>query len=184
MLMKKIAFIMFTFFLLAVLTGTTTAQLDPEYAKALKYYNSGNFEEAVRLFKGYVEKKPEATAYYRIGYALYKLGRHDEAAKYFENAYLINPDFSPVLLEKQPVQQIKPEGPKVLGVAEEPEIAEVVPEEPVAKKEEIVLKEEPLKEAQPEVPQVPEPATEEPVVQKEDLATYAPKPGQKGDFVS
>jgi len=97
--MKKIAFITAMFFL-TVLIGTALAQVDSEYAAALKYYNSGKYEEAVKRFKEYVKKNPMASAYYRIGYALYELGKHKEAHKYFEEAYFVDPEFSPVLISK------------------------------------------------------------------------------------
>jgi hypothetical protein len=96
--MKKFAFIFIMFFaLFVVVSDTIIANTDTEYDKALKYYNSGKYKEAVTLFKEYVKKNPKPSAYYRIGYALYELGKYDEATEYFKEAYLVDPTFSPEL---------------------------------------------------------------------------------------
>jgi len=95
-IMKKIAFFIFMFFTLFTISDNILANTDSEYDTALQYYDSGQYEEAVRLFKDYVKKRPDPAAYYRIAYALYKLGRYDEATKYFKDAYLVDPLFSPV----------------------------------------------------------------------------------------
>jgi hypothetical protein len=102
-IMKKIAFIVImSFVLLAVsdtiLAKTDTAKTDSDYDNALKYYNSKKYKEAVRIFKEYIKKKPDPSAYYRIGYALYELRKYDEATEYFKAAYLIDPTFSPELI--------------------------------------------------------------------------------------
>lgn len=159
--MKKTTFIIAMFFMLIILSGTALTEVDTEYDTALKYYNSGKYEEAVEYFKGYVQETPDASAYYRIGYALYKLGKHNEAHKYFDDAYLIDPNFSPgPFLKEKPVEGVQPEAPQVPAVA---------PEEPVIQKEEITLKEQPVEEIQPGVLQVPAVVPEEPVVQKEEI---------------
>ncbi|MEW6108279.1 MAG: tetratricopeptide repeat protein [Nitrospirota bacterium] len=104
--MKKVALVITMFLVLFVLTVSTFANTDPEYDKALKYYYSGKYKEAVTLLKEYVKKHPEPEAYYRIGYALYELGRYDEANEYFKEAYLIDPMFSPEIAAPA---QISPE---------------------------------------------------------------------------
>lgn len=83
----------FAFF---VITNSISAEIDAGYEKALKYYNSGKYQEAVDLLKNYIQTKPEPSAYYRIGYALYKLRNFSEADEYFKMTYLIDPMFSPV----------------------------------------------------------------------------------------
>ncbi len=113
--MKKIAFIVImSFVLLAVsdtiLAKTDTAKTDTDYDNALKYYNSKKYKEAVRIFQEYIKKKPDPSAYYRIGYALYELRKYDEATEYFKAAYLIDPTFSPELIgytQKYPEGKIK-----------------------------------------------------------------------------
>jgi TolA-binding protein len=93
--MKKIIFLI-TVISLLVWTIPTGAQTNSEYKRGLKYYFSGNFKEAAKVFKEYIKEKPTASAYYLLGYSLYELGRHKEAYKYFKEAYLINPEFTPI----------------------------------------------------------------------------------------
>lgn len=81
---------------------------DDAYAKGLRAYFKKDYAAAVEYLKEYVARTPEAKAYYFLGYAQYELkrktgnsrGRKDfwadtEAAKYFREAYLIDPEFSP-----------------------------------------------------------------------------------------
>jgi hypothetical protein len=112
--MKKIAFIIAVIVALFVLSGIILAGTDTDYDKALTYYNNGKYKEAITLLKDYIKKKPDSSAYYRIGYALYKLRKFDEANEYFKMAYLIDPQFSPRQfgLPEYPEQQIeKPVAP-------------------------------------------------------------------------
>ncbi len=74
--------------------GPISAQIENRYQKGLKSYYKGNYQEAVRILKEYVRHRPDPRAYYLIGYGLYELGRYEEAAKYFKEAYLIDPEFS------------------------------------------------------------------------------------------
>jgi hypothetical protein len=78
-----------------MMANIVLAETDAEYEKALTFYNSGKYTEAVELLKNYVQTKPEPAAYYRIGYALYKLKKFNEADEYFKMTYLIDPMFSP-----------------------------------------------------------------------------------------
>ncbi len=80
-----------------IFASSVSAEKGPDYDQALKYYDNGNYQESVRIFKEHVKKRPDASAYYRIGYGLYRLGKHSEAKGYFQQAYLIDPTFSPVL---------------------------------------------------------------------------------------
>ena len=92
--MKTTTFIAVTFLALFLATGVF-AQKGSEYDKALQYYDSGNYREAVKLLRSYVKNNPDASAYYRLGYGLYELGKFAEADSYFKQAYLIDPTFSP-----------------------------------------------------------------------------------------
>jgi len=65
------------------------------YEKALHAYQKQDFKAAVTYLKEYVARKPDARAYYLLGYANYKLKKRSEATEYFKEAYLIDPDFSP-----------------------------------------------------------------------------------------
>jgi tetratricopeptide (TPR) repeat protein len=108
--MRKRALIITLASALLLVWGTLYAQTNNEYAEALKYYETGNYSEAIKYLKDYVEKKPEPSAYYLIGYALYKLGRNSEAAEYFKQAYFIDPNFSPQQMEyfkKKPREETK-----------------------------------------------------------------------------
>jgi hypothetical protein len=96
--MKRIVYLITIFLALSLLSVPIFADDNTDYDKAIKYYNSGKFGDAVKIFKEYTEKKPDPAAYYRLGYALYELGQYSEANKYFQEAYLINPSFSPELV--------------------------------------------------------------------------------------
>lgn len=108
--MKKFAFIIITVFLVLGITAILLAETNKEYDSAVQFYNAGKYKEAVNLLKIYVAKRPEPAAYYRIGYALYKLRQFDEANKYFEMTYLIDQTFSPQLagLPELPKEMEKP----------------------------------------------------------------------------
>ena len=92
--MKKAVFMVCIFFVVLVPFTLVHANSNTEYEKALKFYNSGKYREAVNLFNDYVQKRPDPSAYYYLGYASYKLGKYGEATEYFHQAFLIDPDFS------------------------------------------------------------------------------------------
>jgi len=94
-------------FIMAFLASVAFGQ-DDAYAKGVRAYFKKDYAAAVQYLKEYVARKPEAKAYYFLGYAQYELtrgtknpaGRKDfwadsEAAKYFKEVYLIDPEFSP-----------------------------------------------------------------------------------------
>ncbi len=93
--MKKrcIAILLLSAFLVLSLSSTTFA--DEDFDRAVELYSTGKYERAIDVLKDYVQQKPEPAAYWMIGYALYKLKRFEEADKYFNDAYLIDPNFSP-----------------------------------------------------------------------------------------
>ncbi len=93
--MKKFFFIIIILVILFSFINISIAETNKEYDTAIQYYNTGKYREAINLLKIYVSKRPEPSAYYRIGYALYKLKEFDEANKYFEMTYLVDPAFSP-----------------------------------------------------------------------------------------
>ncbi len=133
--MKKFAYIIAIVFTLCIISGVLFAKTETEYEKAIRYYNTGKYKEAVEIFKDYIKTKPEAPAYYRIGYALYELGEYDEANQYFQQAYLIDPSFSPDIaapkikakkIAKPPIEQATPEREQV------PVITEIQPQTPPA----------------------------------------------------
>ena len=94
MSMKKAVLMICIFFVLLVPFTAVHASSDTEYERALKFYNSGKYREAVNLFNDYVQKRPDPSAYYYMGYASYKLGKYGEATEYFQQAFLIDPNFA------------------------------------------------------------------------------------------
>jgi len=132
--MKKLIFVVLMVFALSAVYDTTFAAENSEYSKALKYYNSKKFKEAVELLKEQVQKNPTPSGYYLLGYALYKLGKFEEANEYFKEAYLLDPEFS---LEKAGL--IK-KTPSALGGAK-PEDAEKLPAEKVPDAEKLPVSE-------------------------------------------
>lgn len=134
--MKKVIYILAICFAFSIISGVVFAKTETEYDKAVRYYNTGKYREAVKIFKDYVKTEPEALAYYRIGYALYELGEYAEANQYFQQAYLIDPSFSPDIvaaeikakkIAKPPIEQATPmKEPQV------PVTAQLQPETPPA----------------------------------------------------
>lgn len=79
------------------------------YGKAVQAYLKKDFKAAVKYLKEYVAQKPDAGAYYLLGYSTYMVqkktakGRplkgNNEADEYFRQAYLIDPNFNPKSVE-------------------------------------------------------------------------------------
>ena len=64
--------------------------------KAYSYYFQGKMPEAIKIMKEYVKDHPDARILYFIGYAYYEMKDMESARRYFEEAYLIEPDFTPL----------------------------------------------------------------------------------------
>ncbi len=105
--MKRVLRIVVMVVTLSLITapGILNAQPNGTYDRALYLYKEGRFKEAVELLGDYLRRRPEPSAYYLMGYALYELGRYEEAMKYFDEAYLVAPDFKP---EKIDFDRAKP----------------------------------------------------------------------------
>jgi len=73
---------------------------DMSLQKAYSLYNQGKMEAAIEIMDDYVKEHPDARELYFLGYAYYKIKKMDMARKYFEEAYLIDPDFVPIVREK------------------------------------------------------------------------------------
>lgn len=67
-----------------------------EFGEALSFYEKGDFNNAVKYLKEYVEKTPDPYAYYLLGYASYKIKNYSESIKYFKEAYTLDPNLSPI----------------------------------------------------------------------------------------
>jgi hypothetical protein len=92
--MKKVALVIVLLVLFVAVAGGAIPNDDKDFRTGLKSYNSKNYKAAIKYFKEYISKKPDPTAYYLIGYSLYKLGKFSEADEYFRDAYLIDPEYS------------------------------------------------------------------------------------------
>jgi hypothetical protein len=186
-IMRRIVFLVVVIFALFFLSEMILAGTNPEYDKALSYYNSGKFKEAITLLKEYVEKKPEPAAYYRIGYALYKLRKFDKADKYFKMAYLIEPMFSPAQIgftKPYPHEKMKePTKPSQVpikqrqkGKGKQPEVkAEPVPEKQSSQETQQQKTKEPAVPLEEKSPS-PEPQQFEPQGMMQPPAGYPPIP--------
>ncbi len=83
------------------------------YDQAMKHYYAGNYTEAAKLLEVYVKDNDDPKAYFRLGYSLYKLGRHEEANKYFEKSYIVKPAYTPTPElegENKRLKEVRPEG--------------------------------------------------------------------------
>jgi len=164
-------------FALSAVYDTTFATENSEYSKALKYYNSKKFKEAIEFLKEQVQKNPTPSAYYLLGYSFYKLGKFEEANEYFKEAYLLDPEFS---LEKaglikktpeaKPEEAEKPAAEKA-PEAEKPPVAEKKEKQPEAKKEPV-----PSKEIKPQKPEDVKAAKEKPAAVTAEKKPAAPEP--------
>ena len=92
--MRRSFFVLVVLFVIFTVTAPVLGQ-ESEYDTGLKYYYNGKYEEAIKHLRDSVNKKPDPAAYYLIGYSFYKLGKFKEATPYFEEAYFIDPNFSP-----------------------------------------------------------------------------------------
>lgn len=117
--MKKLASAIMLFMLFATPASASVPGEDKEFQSGVESYNARNYETAVKHLTEYSDRKPDPTAYYLIGYSMYKLGKLGKADEYFNEAYLIDPEFSPekVTLANGPLEAILP---KELVAANEP----------------------------------------------------------------
>ncbi|MGW8273342.1 MAG: tetratricopeptide repeat protein [Thermodesulfovibrionales bacterium] len=108
--MRHYPLILVAFISLFLAASVPNALAAEDYSEALALYEKGDFSSAVTYLRDYVAQKPEASAYYLLGYALYKLGKFNEASEYFKQTYLIDPDFSPQQMDyfkKQPPAEVR-----------------------------------------------------------------------------
>lgn len=69
---------------------------DVPLKKAYSYYFQGNMPEAIAILEEYAQKHPDARVLYFIGYAYYEMKDFKNANRYFNDAYLVDPDFTPI----------------------------------------------------------------------------------------
>ena len=83
-----------TSMVLLVMCASLSAEEDT-FTRGLAAYMKRDYRSAVAHLKEYVAHQPDAEAYYLLGYASYKLNQRKEAAEYFRESYLIDPNFTP-----------------------------------------------------------------------------------------
>ena len=69
--------------------------------KAYNLYYKGQKQQAIDMMKEYVKEHPDAEAFYFLGYAYYEMDRQEEAAKYFNEAFVRSPFYSPIPEEEK-----------------------------------------------------------------------------------
>lgn len=106
--MKKVILFLTAILVFCALPGLSSATRNKAYDAALKAYYGGHYSKAVKDLKVYVNRRPDAAAYYLIGYGLYKLRKFSEATEYFDQAYLIDPTFSPEVIGFEKFAKGKP----------------------------------------------------------------------------
>jgi len=74
--------------------GSAAYAYDETYEKAMKHFKSREYKRAIPYLETYVVQKPDPAAYYMLGYACYQIRNFDRSKDYFDQAYLIDPDFS------------------------------------------------------------------------------------------
>jgi len=67
---------------------------DETYEKAVKHFKAREYQKAVPYLETYVDRMPDPAGYYMLGYALYKLSDYERSREYFDQAYLIDPEFT------------------------------------------------------------------------------------------
>ena len=77
--------------------------------KAVEHFAKGKHKAAIQEMEGYVKDHPtDPQGLFLLGYAYYKAGRMTEAMKYFNDAYLIDPEFVPQVPAREPAPPAKP----------------------------------------------------------------------------
>lgn len=130
-------------------TAAATKRLD----QGISFLKAKNYNAAVKEFEEAVEINPDAEAYYYLGYAYYLKGRKGDkesrtkALENFDNAYEIDPNFSPTRYkptEPAPAKELPKE--QETGVTQIP-TAQPTPEQ--------------TQPTEPAAPQTTQPATPE-----------------------
>lgn len=102
--MREISYLTAIVTMLLLLAPVGANAQEESYDRAIKAYIKKDYRTAADHLKKYVAKKPEAEAYYLLGYSTYMMFRKSgrditsvrrESEEYFRETYLIDPDFSP-----------------------------------------------------------------------------------------
>ncbi len=79
---------------LMLVIGSVAFAYDETYEKAIKHFKGREYKSAIPYLEKYVASTPDPAVYYMLGYAYYQLRNFDRSKDYFDQAYLIDPDFS------------------------------------------------------------------------------------------
>lgn len=90
----------FVLCVIAIFLMSSIVSAEVSIDKAFSLYQKGKFKTAAKYLAEYLEKNPDPYAYYLLGYACYKMKKHSEAIGYFREAYILDPNFSPVSVKK------------------------------------------------------------------------------------
>ena len=84
-------------------TGTWAEELfdlnasEAHFQKGLQYYFQNHYPTAIPEFQEAVRINPDdARSYYFLGYSYYRLGEMEKAQEAFDQAYQLNPQYSPI----------------------------------------------------------------------------------------
>jgi len=77
-----------------LLTLGTAYAYDETYEKAVKHFKGGEYKRAIPHLETYALQKPDPAVYYMLGYSYYQLKNFDRSKYYFDQAYLLDPDFT------------------------------------------------------------------------------------------
>jgi len=81
---------------LALVLTFSSVCMAQDLSKAYSLYFQGKMKESIKIMEDYVAEHPDARVLYFIGYSYYELKNMKMARKYFEEAYLIDPDITPI----------------------------------------------------------------------------------------
>jgi tetratricopeptide (TPR) repeat protein len=87
----RIAFICI---ILLLFHGPAAYAYDEAYEKAFRYFKSREYRSAVPHLEDYVSRQPDPAAYYMLGFAYYQLRNYEKSWENFDQAYLIDPEFT------------------------------------------------------------------------------------------
>lgn len=140
------------------LFDTGTAAIHQE--KGMEFLRARNYEAAIQELEEATLYYPNAEAYYYLGYAYYLKGKKEEdgesrakSLEYFDRAYELNPNFSPMALAPQDMQS---------GEQREEAVEQPAPQaEPPA-----ALDQPQEQQPQPEQPQPQAPQEQQPVAEQ------------------
>ena len=122
--MKKVIFLVMAAAVILFQDNLSAAQEDlfdtkaagALYEQGMNHLRSNKLEEAITAFEESLSIAPDARTYYFLGYAYYLKGKSGDidsrkkAMESFEQAYELEPDFSPTKYEHaEKIEPIKPE---------------------------------------------------------------------------